>query len=129
MQKKVNESNVNTLHVYTRTDAIRDGVLVDISKLAKEAGFKWPIAMTSTAHAKHVQVPHVADWQDETGRLWDILMMLHFAIRQCATQKEGLLFSLLGDNGTGARKVTLKSVRGYDDEGKPCLTIMLPNED
>jgi hypothetical protein len=123
------ESAKSLIYSYTRTQAIEDGVLVDVSKIAAEAGFKVPVAMTSTVHVKYVQVPPSADWQDETGRLWDVLQMLRYAIRLCTTQEEGLLFSLQVDNGNGARKVTLKSVRGYDDEGNPCLTIMLPEED
>lgn len=111
MNKNANEMNVDIIHAYTRKEAIEDGVLVDVSKLAKEAGFKWPVAMTSAVHAKYVQVPSAADWQDETGRLWDILMVLQINIRQCSTQREGLLFTLRVDNGEGARKVTLKSVR------------------
>jgi type I site-specific restriction endonuclease len=31
---------------YTRAQAIKDGVLVDVSKLASEAGFKYPVAVT-----------------------------------------------------------------------------------
>jgi len=30
----------------TRADAIADGFLVDVSDMAKEAGFKWPVAVT-----------------------------------------------------------------------------------
>jgi hypothetical protein len=126
-KKQMNKDNI--IYSYTRTQAIEDGVLVDVSKLAIEAGFKVPVALTSAVHGKYVQVPPAADWQDETGRLWDILQMLRYSIRQYATQQEGLLFSLRVDNGNGARKVTLKSVRGYDDAGNPCLTIMMPEED
>ncbi len=109
MNKNVNEMNVDIIHAYTRKEAIEDGVLVDVSKLAKEAGFKWPVAMTSAVHAKYVQVPPAADWQDETGRLWDILMVLHFNIRQCSTQREGLLFTLRVDNGEGVVHLRPKS--------------------
>jgi hypothetical protein len=31
---------------YSRRDALEDGVLVDVSEFAKEAGFKWPLAVT-----------------------------------------------------------------------------------
>lgn len=120
---------INIIHSYTRQDAIRDGVLVDVTELAKQAGFRWPVAMTSTVHGKFVVVPPTADWQDEMGRLWDILTMLRLAIRQCETQRKGLLFSLQVNNGEGPRTVRLKALRGYDDDGRPCVTIMLPEED
>ena len=32
--------------VYTRDQAIEDGFLVDVSAMAREAGFKWPVAVT-----------------------------------------------------------------------------------
>ena len=36
-------------HAYTRTDAIRDGVLIDVSAAAKDAGFTFPVALTAAA--------------------------------------------------------------------------------
>ena len=34
------------IHTYTRAQALADGVLVDAGPLAKEAGFRWPVALT-----------------------------------------------------------------------------------
>jgi hypothetical protein len=42
------------IHRYTRTDALRDGVLIDVSATAREAGFKYPVALTAAACAKCV---------------------------------------------------------------------------
>jgi hypothetical protein len=39
------------LCLHTRTQAIEDGVLVDVSKTAKEAGFLYPVEITSAAWA------------------------------------------------------------------------------
>src|ERR1039458_9449603 len=39
----------NVIYSYTRKQAIEDGVLVDITEMAKEAGIKYPVAITSTA--------------------------------------------------------------------------------
>jgi hypothetical protein len=33
---------------YSRAQAIADGVLIDVSKMAKEAGFKWATVVTDT---------------------------------------------------------------------------------
>lgn len=35
------------IHSYSRAQAIEDGVLVDVSSMAKEAGFIWPVAVTA----------------------------------------------------------------------------------
>ena len=37
-------------------------------------------------------------------------------------------FYVQNDDG-GPQRVTLKSVAGPDDDGNPCVTIMLPDED
>lgn len=119
----------NIIFAYTRAQAIADGVLVDVTKTAKEAGFKVSVAMTDTVNAEYVQVPAGVEGQDEEGRLWDILWMCSLEARR---QKENsvILFSVLVQNSNrGPKKVDLKCVCGPDDEGAPCLTIMRPDED
>jgi hypothetical protein len=63
------------ISAYTRKQAISDGVLVDMGvepfgKLAKEAGLKWPIAMTATAFGEFVAVTDAPGrrGQDLSGR-------------------------------------------------------------
>ena len=119
----------NIIFAYTRAQAIADGVLVDVTQTAKEAGFKVSVAMTDTVHAEYVQVPAGVEGQDEEGRLWDILWMCSLEARR---QKENsvILFSVLVQNSNrGPKKIDLKCVCGPDDEGAPCLTIMRPDED
>jgi len=115
---------------YTREQAIADGVLVDVSEMAKEAGIRHPVALTSSVWFGFVDVPdEVRGEQDEEGRLWDILTMFALAAR-----KEGgqwLSFQVLVKNraGTGPEPVTLKAHCGPGDDPEPVITIMLPNED
>lgn len=61
------------IHVYTRAQAIEDGVLVDVTETAKEAGIRYPVAITQAVWAEYVAVPDGVEGQDENGRLWDIL--------------------------------------------------------
>src|SRR4051794_20666265 len=65
---------------YTRADALRDGVLVDVSSTAREAGFKYPVALTRVVWERCVTVPSGVVCQDEVGRLWDVLWLLRCAI-------------------------------------------------
>ena len=58
---------------YSRTQALADGVLVDATKLAREAGFRYPVALTSAAWHDCVAVSSTDQDHDETGRLWDVL--------------------------------------------------------
>jgi hypothetical protein len=41
--------NADLIHRYSRADAIRDGVLIDVTPTAREAGFRFPVALTSAA--------------------------------------------------------------------------------
>jgi hypothetical protein len=119
----------DVIFAYTRKQAIADGVLVDVTDMAKEAGFRIPVAMTSTVYVRYVEVPKDAHGQDIKGRLWDILHMLKYVIKSQASNRNELRFQVIVNNGQGGRKVTLKSVCGPGDEGEPCITIMLPDED
>lgn len=118
------------LDAYSRADAISDGVLVDASNLAKEAGFRYPVALTAAAWATCVSVPAGVPGQDESGRLWDLLTMLRHASRAAGPDVSTLRFDVLVLNDqTTPKPVRLKAVCGPDDDLAPCLTVMLPEED
>jgi hypothetical protein len=117
---------------YTRAQAVADGVLVDVTATAREAGFVLPVAVTSAAWAAYVRVPDGVAGQDEAGRLWDVLNMLRFAIRRDPGGGPELRFQLhvRNDNTEGEPPlVTLKAVCGPDDDLSPCITVLLPEED
>src|SRR5262249_50067177 len=119
------------IHRYTRADAIRDGVLIDVSTIAREAGFKYPVALTAAVWAQCVAVPPGVAYQDEAGRLWDVLWMLHFAIRGSNGGPE-IRFGVhvRNDNPEGTPPlVRLKALCGPGDQGEPVVTVMLPDED
>ncbi len=124
------EPDWEILDAYSRADAISDGVLRDASKLAKEAGFRYPVALTAAAWATCVCVPDGVPGQDETGRLWDVLTMLRHASRAAGPDVSTLRFDVLVLNDqTTPKPVRLKAVCGPDDDLAPCLTVMLPDED
>ena len=117
---------------YTRAQAIADGVLVDVSELAKEAGFKYPIALTSAAWADCVTVPEGADDQDEIGRLWDVLNVLRFTVQGQAGWRDQADVRFTVSVRTGevtSEDVQLKALCGPGDNAEPVITIMLPDED
>lgn len=118
------------IFAYTRKQALEDGILVDVTTMAQEAGFRDTTALTHTVHSRYVQIPEGVECQDEAGRLWDILWMLRHAIVHGNGSGSVIYFQVIINNGDPATTlVKLKAVRGPDDEGKPCVTIMLPNED
>src|ERR1019366_6309710 len=52
-----NELFGEVISSYSRAQAIEDGVFVDVSATAKEAGIKFPVAMTRTVWGKYAEVP------------------------------------------------------------------------
>jgi hypothetical protein len=117
------------IHSYSRADALADGTLVDVTAAAREAGLRWPTAVTRSVWDRYVAVPDGVACQDEAGRLWDVLNMLRWAIAG-AKDTDRLLFRLHVRNTNGRpRLVTLKAVAGPGDDAAPVLTIMTPEED
>lgn len=124
------------IHRYTRAQALADGVLVDVTETAREAGFLVPVAMTAAAWNKAVawsdtdstrQTP-----QDESGRLWDVVWMAYITARR-ASGSCRVPFQLYavprGGGATRPRLMTLHMHIGPDDEGEPVITILNPDED
>jgi hypothetical protein len=122
------------IYSYTRKQAIEDGVLIDVSKVAPDlvqnAGIKLHVAMTREVWDEYVQVPEGVIGQDWKGRLWDILFMFTAQARRAKEASE-VLFQLYVQNDPRrrAQPVTLKAVCGPDDAGKPCVTILTPAQD
>jgi len=136
--------NAPIISAYTREQAIADGVLVDLMQpdtvqAVREAGFKFPIAMTSAAFEAAVwpiENETADEWlasqgQDFQGRLWDVLNLLRVAIRQHPGDTDILRFqvSVIDFESKRRRTVNLKSVCGPNDDGSPCVTIMMNDED
>lgn len=118
------------IHRYGRKDALRDGVLVDATALAKELGFRYGVALTRAAWDTCVAIPDGVVGQDETGRLWDVLHMLVSAIRRGADGSEvPFRVHVRNDSRGGVPPATpLVAVCGPGDEGEPVVTVILPGE-
>ena len=115
---------------YSRAQAIADGQLIDVSAAAREAGLRYPVALTATVWARCVEVPAGVTGQDEKGRLWDVLVLLAYTAR--VTRADTLRFAVrVRDNDRQATppKVELVAVCGPGDTAEPVITVMLPGED
>jgi hypothetical protein len=119
-------------HIYSRSDAIRDGVLIDVTSVASEAGIRFPVALTRAVWERCVTVPPGVICQDEAGRLWDVLWMLRCAIRGSKDGGSEVRFALhvRNDNRESTPPlVRLKAVCGPGDQGEPVVTVLMPDED
>ena len=120
------------IFTYSRKMALADGVQVDVSEMAREAGFQFPIFLTEAVHSKYVQVPEGVEGQDEEGRLWDILWMLRYEIKKAPQGVSRVIFQLYvrNTNGKPRKEVLVAEVGALDfDDPAPCITVMLPGED
>ena len=124
------------IHSYGRGQAIADGVLVDVTATAREAGFTVPVALTSAAWSQTVSWEEndsaQQTAQDEAGRLWDVLWMAYVAARRasggCRVPFE--LYVVPRDGvSTQPKLTTLHMHIGPGDDAEPVVTIMKPNED
>jgi hypothetical protein len=130
---KTNESPFGeVIYTYTRKQAIADGVQVDVTKTAQEAGIKFPVFLTRGVFETYVAVPEGVTGQDEAGRLWDVVWMLRFGIIRArpGVQRIPVAFYVRNDN-RAPRLVKLIATCGpLDmDDPQPAITITMPDED
>lgn len=59
----------DVVYACTRAQAIADGVQVEVTTTAQEAGIRFPMFLTRTVYDAFVTVPPSVTAQDEAGRL------------------------------------------------------------
>ncbi|MDH7510407.1 MAG: hypothetical protein QHH04_05125 [Methanolinea sp.] len=131
-------SSDDIIFAYTRADALRDGVLVELpGDLCKNAGIVVSVAVTRAIWDEYISPEYLSELadQDVPGRIWDLLWMFSCAARQ-SRQTSIVFFKIefaILDNANRARSsrtlATFKAICGPGDEGEPVITIMLPEED
>ncbi|MDB6057694.1 MAG: hypothetical protein JWO95_1538 [Verrucomicrobiales bacterium] len=120
------------VYTYTRAQALADGVQVDVTKTAQEAGIKFPVFITRTVFDAYVAVPPNVSGQDEAGRLWDIIWMLRFAILRTRPEESRIVVALYVRNDNRAAKLVklIGTCGPLDiDKPEPAITVMMPDED
>lgn len=122
---------VEVIDTYSRAQAIEDGVLIDVSDMAKEAGFKYPVAVTAGVWAGAIEPPNnMAHNQDEKGRLWDLLNVLRMEVRRSKPGQDRIdFFFLVQDKPGKLRRQYLYALCGPGDNLEPVITVMMPDED
>jgi hypothetical protein len=120
------------IYSYSRSQAVADGVQVEVSKTAQQAGIRFPVFLTRAVYDAYVTVPPDVSCQDEAGRLWDILTMTRFAILRSRPGCDSLPVALyVRNDNRRPRLVRLTAACGpLDiDDPQPAITVMLPDED
>lgn len=129
-------TNADVVSSYTRAQAIADGVLVDCSNLAREAGFRVPLALTAAVWHSCVAWTDANEQdkpmgQSEVGRLWDVLWMALLAAKRTEGDRAPFTVLRVPREGVGVspQPVDLVLHIGPGDAGEPVCTIMEPGED
>ena len=120
------------VYSYTRKQGVADGVQVDVTTTAQEAGIKFPMFLTRAVFDKYVAVPAGVTAQDEAGRLWDVVWMLRFAILRArpGVQRVPVALYVRNDNHRAKLVKLIATCGPLDiDDPAPAITVMMPDED
>ena len=120
------------IYSYTRKQAVADGVQVDVTTTAKEAGITFPVFLTRTVFDAYVAVPEGVTGQDEAGRTWDVCWMLRFAIIRSRSHGDRVPVALYVRNDNHRAKLVklIAQCGPLDiDDPQPAITVMMPDED
>ena len=120
------------IYAYTRAQAVADGVQVEVTKTAQEAGIKFPVFLTRTVFDSFVTVPEGVTGQDEAGRLWDVVWMLRFGIIRARPGVDRIPVAMyVRNDNTRAKLVKLIATCSALDisDPQPAITVMMPDED
>jgi len=124
----------DVIYSYTRKQAVDDGFQIKLDgkleSLVKEAGFKYPVFITSSLwNVIERAVANKRHLNDLDGVLWDIFSVLKWAIKRNGT-RDTIWFTV---KITGAgRKQNFQLVAQIGatdiDDPRPAFTIMLPED-
>lgn len=124
---------------YSRKQAIEDGVLIDVTDLAKQAGFVCNVCVTAGVWSFINEIPDMFKYQDVTGRLWDVLNVLLCRCRKCNNSfvkfKVHMPYEMTiteidcPDRREIFEGIFLTSAASSGDNGELVITIQLPTED
>lgn len=119
------------ISVYTRENALEDGVLHDVSNTAKEAGFKFSVAVTSEVMELIKNIPKKYSFQSVDGRLYDLLCIASIAARGSNSSEIRYKLELphLNMKNRIVKTAHFKATIGSGDNHEPVITIMLPYQD
>ena len=120
------------IYAYSRAQAVADGMQVEVTKTAQEAGIRFPLFLTRAVYDAYVTVPPGVAGQDEAGRLWDLVWMTRFAILRSRPGCDRLPVALYVRNDNRAAKLVklIAACSALDiDDPQPAITVMLPGED
>ena len=127
--------NADIIASYTNEMGIEDGLFIaldatELAPLAREAGFKIPLIVTSTVYETVFKPSPAAARRGEsfTGRAWDVFMVLRYAAAN-SRNTSTMNFAVKHTNAKGRSvDARLYAVIDHMGDGSPCIKVMFPDE-
>ena len=119
----------------SRKQALKNGNLVEVGNTRWEAGFKWPLAITSDVYSDLVKWDEADNDKVETPmtedlRLWNLVNGAAECVRMDERHSNRLTFDVWTVNRNSESfeetKCTVLLIGHPDDSAHPCLTIRYP---
>lgn len=129
--KPAERSEDKPIFSYSRQEALADGVLHAVPEdLSTDAGIHVPVALTAAVYNQAVAVPPCLDGlQNETGRLWDILVCARLAMAQSPDEcRAEFSVRVKTEEVPSGQRLRLHAHIGPGDTRNPVITIMYPEE-
>jgi len=125
--------NAEIIYSYTQKQAIEDGLQVRLeneqAQLAKEAGYKYPVYMTSGVWGLVERaINNKRCYNDLNGVLWDIFYMSRCAGKMLNDRIKTFQVIITGTGRTKKHTLYVECGPVDIDDPAPCLTFMLPEE-
>lgn len=111
-----------------RAQALKAGLLVDVSDTAAEVGFVVPVAVTKNVWDDVHAIPAAYSHEDARGRLWDVLSMASHAVRQSSPDSTETRYNLILHVGRSSR-YPVRAVCHPGDDLEPVITLSNPEKD
>jgi len=123
-------TDADIISCYTWDDACEDGTFVNVSRMAKGAGFTLPVAITSTIFEGHLRGETDNDTDLRTNTL---LMLLAIHIKGLKDQGKAatnriVYYASFGGEEDGVTEVWVNIEGRSPMNPEPVLTIMLPSD-
>ena len=118
------------IYAYTWDDACDDGTFVNVSRLAKGAGFTLPVAITNNLYVTHLEGKTDNDTDLRTNTL---LMLLAIHIKGLKEQGKAatnriVYHASFGSDEEGVTEVWVNIEARCPKNPEPVMTIMLPSD-
>gem|GEM_PF-1592640 len=124
-------TELNTVYAYSRARAIEDGVLIDVTRQAKDLGIRCPAALTALVWAEIVTASVADEFANDITEETRVKELLEMAAMQmeATTNKAARFLYYATTSINSSKNFELMVIMSAGDDGREVLTVMFPHED